>query len=212
MTTLEIQRSSLRENLSYIQAKLKASKNLYNSFGNYSYRSCEGILESLKPFLNDMGLTLTLTDQVVMMGDRFYIQATATIKDNYSQETAVAYAREADNKKGMDPAQVTGAASSYARKYALSGLFCIDDNRDADAYSTGEVTVEDTKVLNEDQVALIEQLAVAAKTDVKTICEAMKVSALKDIKESKYKAIVKRLEQKRDESNESNNNDKKVVK
>lgn len=126
----------LLEKLNTIQTKLKASKNQYNSFGKYSYRSCEDILESLKPFLDEFGLIINLSDEVELIGDRFYIKAIAKlveVETGNSYETK-AYAREAESKKGMDSAQVTGATSSYARKYALNGLLAIDDTKDNDYY------------------------------------------------------------------------------
>ncbi|WP_448175854.1 ERF family protein [Morganella morganii] len=113
-----------------IQQKLKAPKNLNNSFGNYSYRSCEGILEAVKPLLD--GLVLSITDDVVAVGDRVYIKSTATLSDGENIHSVSAMAREPASKKGMDDAQVTGATSSYARKYCLNGLFAIDDSKDAD--------------------------------------------------------------------------------
>lgn len=132
------------EILNKIQKELKAPKGQMNTFGNYKYRSCEDILEAVKPLLDDA--TLTINDEVVMLGDRFYVKATATIsrtgvvrnKPNVETESVSvsAYAREPLEKKGMDTAQITGATSSYARKYALNGLFCIDDTKDADATNT----------------------------------------------------------------------------
>lgn len=123
--------------LENIQEKLRAPKNQFNKFGGYSYRSCEDILEAVKPLLVANGATLTLTDDIVECGGRIYIKATATLKSGSECETVTAYAREAESKKGMDESQITGTASSYARKYALNGLFLIDDNKDADteAYS-----------------------------------------------------------------------------
>lgn len=126
----------LLEKLNIIQTKLKVSKNQYNNFGKYSYRSCEDILESLKAFLDEFGLIINLSDEVELIGDRFYIKAIAKLIDvetGASYETK-AYAREAESKKGMDSAQVTGATSSYARKYALNGLLAIDDTKDNDYY------------------------------------------------------------------------------
>lgn len=115
-----------------IQSKLKAPKNQHNKFGNYNYRSAEDILEAVKPLLTETGCVLTISDEIVQIGERYYVKATARVrKDSQSVET-VAYAREEESKKGMDGAQVTGSASSYARKYALNGLFCIDDNKDPD--------------------------------------------------------------------------------
>ena len=115
--------------LSEIQQKLKAPKGQFNSFGKYKYRSCEDILESVKPLLEDA--SLTLSDEIVMIGNRYYVKATASFINGTITE-CVAYAREPENKKGMDESQITGTASSYARKYALNGLFCIDDAKDAD--------------------------------------------------------------------------------
>ena len=118
--------------LGAIQAKLNAPKNQTNKFGGYDYRSCEDVLQAVKPLLAETHAVLRLNDELVLIGDRYYVKATATIDVNGESVSATAYAREADAKKGMDASQVTGATSSYARKYALNGLFCIDDNKDAD--------------------------------------------------------------------------------
>lgn len=120
-----------------IQQKLKAPKGQYNSFGKYRYRSCEDILESVKPILSECGCSLVISDEILMVGNRIYIQATATLTNGKGEQVkATAVAREEETKKGMDASQVTGATSSYARKYALNGLFCIDDTKDADATNT----------------------------------------------------------------------------
>ena len=126
--------------LQIIQSQLKAPKSQYNQFGKYKYRSCEDILEAVKPLLEAQKCTLTLTDDVVMVGDRIYVKATATITnvDGGSRVSTTAFAREEAEKKGMDSSQVTGAASSYARKYALNGLFCIDDVKDSDVTNMGD--------------------------------------------------------------------------
>lgn len=116
--------------LAEIQSKLKVPKNQRNSFGNYNYRSCEDILEAVKPLLGDS--ILTISDELVQVGDRYYIKATA----KFNSIEVTAYAREEEIKKGMDGAQITGSASSYARKYALNGLFLIDDTKDSDATNT----------------------------------------------------------------------------
>lgn len=116
--------------LAEIQRTLNAPKNQFNSFGKYKYRSCEDILEGVKPLLN--GLFLSISDEIVMVGDRTYVKAIATITDGETSHSASALAREEESKKGMDSAQVTGATSSYARKYCLNGLFGIDDSKDAD--------------------------------------------------------------------------------
>nr|DAW89231.1 MAG TPA: ERF superfamily protein [Caudoviricetes sp.] len=124
--------------LAAIQENLNAPKNQYNSFGKYKYRSCEDILEGVKPLLN--GLFLSISDEVVLIGDRYYVKATATITDGENSHTATALAREEESKKGMDSAQVTGATSSYARKYCLNGLFGIDDAKDADIPTSLKLT------------------------------------------------------------------------
>ena len=123
---------SLTDKLCNIQAELNAPKSKTNTFGKYKYRSCEDILEALKPHLKKNGVILTITDDLVEMAGRVYIKATAKISDGIAIIETHACAREPEDKKGSDQAQVTGASSSYARKYALSGLFCIDDNKDPD--------------------------------------------------------------------------------
>ena len=120
------------EKLIKIQSELKAPKGNYNSFGKFHYRSCEDILEAVKPLLAKEKCTLTLSDDIVAIADKVYVRATATISDGKEQHSTSAYARESENKKGMDESQMTGTASSYARKYALNGLFLIDDTKDAD--------------------------------------------------------------------------------
>ncbi|WP_407903290.1 ERF family protein [Escherichia coli] len=128
-------KTELHKKLWTIQQTLNAPKNQRNNFGGYSYRSAEDILEAVKPLLQNV--TLTLNDEIVLIGDRYYVKATATLSDGEDVIAVTAYAREEENKRGMDASQLTGATSSYARKYALNGLFCIDDAKDADtdAYS-----------------------------------------------------------------------------
>lgn len=126
------QQSPIFITLQSIQQKLVAPKGQYNSFGKYSYRSAEDILEALKPILQEHDAVLILQDGIVQIGDRYYVEATATLYAVGETIGTTAYAREDDSKKGMDGSQVTGAASSYARKYALNGLFMIDDNKDPD--------------------------------------------------------------------------------
>lgn len=120
----------INSSLALIQKELKAPKGQLNKFGNYNYRSCEDIVEAVKPLLGT--LTLTISDEVVNIGTRYYVKATATLSDGESNISVSAFARESEEKKGMDSAQITGACSSYARKYALNGLFAIDDTKDAD--------------------------------------------------------------------------------
>ncbi|PZM86337.1 single-stranded DNA-binding protein [Candidatus Gracilibacteria bacterium] len=123
--------------LQIIQEKLNAPKNLRNNFGNYNYRSAESILEAVKPLLKETECILKLTDELVNIGERYYIKSIAILKNKDGQtEEAIGYAREEEQKKGMDGSQITGASSSYARKYALNGLFAIDDGKDSDATNT----------------------------------------------------------------------------
>jgi len=125
-----------------IQKNLVAPKSQYNSFGKYKYRSCEDILEAVKPLLGTA--TLTISDEIIMLGDRFYVKATVILKDEKEEASVSAYARESLDKRGMDSAQITGSASSYARKYALNGMFLIDDTKDSDKTET-KVDIEKIK-------------------------------------------------------------------
>ncbi|EPM9472680.1 ERF family protein [Escherichia coli] len=128
-------KTELHKKLWTIQQTLNAPKSQRNNFGGYNYRSAEDILEAVKPLLQN--ITLTVSDEIVLIGERYYVKATVTLSDGEDAIAVTAYAREEENKKGMDASQLTGATSSYARKYALNGLFCIDDAKDADtdAYS-----------------------------------------------------------------------------
>lgn len=127
---------NIDERLIHIQGELKAPKSQENKFGGYKYRSCEDILEAVKPLLEKEKVTLTISDDIVEVGGRVYVKATATLSDGEETISTSAFAREAETKKGMDDSQITGSASSYARKYALNGLFAIDDTKDADATNT----------------------------------------------------------------------------
>lgn len=123
---------TLQQKLIEIQAELKAPKSQFNKFGGYNYRNCEDILEAVKPLCAKHEIVPLLSDEIVMIGDRFYVKATAKVTDGKDEIATTAFARESKDKKGMDESQITGSASSYARKYALNGLFCIDDTKDAD--------------------------------------------------------------------------------
>ena len=141
---------NINEKLLIIQSKLKAPKSQYNSFGKYAYRNAEDILEAVKPLLLETKTVLDISDDVVMVGDRYYIKARVTLSDTESTDlySVQAFAREEESKKGMDGSQVTGAASSYARKYALNGLFAIDDTKDSDStnqHGKGETVETRTK-------------------------------------------------------------------
>ena len=143
------------EKLINIQSALKCNKGQTNSFGNYKYRSCEDILEAVKPLLQKEGVSLLITDEMVQVGERIYVKATATISDGQDGSvhnvSVSAYAREPLLKKGMDESQITGATSSYARKYALNGLLCIDDTKDADTEAPPEATGASQKPVSQAQ-------------------------------------------------------------
>lgn len=141
-TTLEKKKENIYEKLSNVQSELHATKDRKNDFGKFNYRSCEDILQAVKPLLSENGLILTLSDEIVEISGRFYIKAIAGIADIETGEglRVTAYARESESKSGMDAAQITGSCSSYARKYALNGLFCIDDNKDIDSNEYAQET------------------------------------------------------------------------
>lgn len=152
---------NIYEKLLNIQAELKAPKGQENKFGHYKYRSCEDILEAVKPLLAKNKVILQLTDKIEFLGNRYYIKATAILidtEDTKNGEIAcienTAYARESEEKKGMDDSQITGTASSYARKYALNGLFCIDDTKDADI---NEFKEQQDKVTKQDKEQILEE-------------------------------------------------------
>lgn len=174
------------EKLLNIQQELKAPKNQRNDFGKYNYRSCEDILEAVKPLLKANNCVLTIEDELVQVGERYYIRATATIADASKPTdfySNVAYAREPESKKGADESQITGACSSYARKYALNGLFCIDDVKDADAtndHGKGEAKAENK---NEVKKASPKQIEVINKIieDKEAMLKFYKVEKIEDL-------------------------------
>lgn len=151
----------IQEKLLKIQSELKAPKGQFNAFGKYKYRSCEDILESVKPLLQREGLVLTLSDRIVEVGGRVYVNASALLCDNKDGRVEInAFAREEETKKGMDGSQITGAASSYARKYALNGLFLIDDTKDSDSTNdhgktSNEVAKDIPLAEDEDDIEII---------------------------------------------------------
>lgn len=161
---------SIFSKLLSIQNELKAPKNQYNKFGKYNYRSCEDILEAIKPLCLKYGAVLLVDDYVEQVGERFYIKAKASLIDIETEQEiyACAYARESENKKGMDSAQVTGATSSYARKYALNGLFCIDDTKDVDTQEYQEkkqMNNNQSKNANDYEQVGIEQATLLGEID-----------------------------------------------
>jgi hypothetical protein len=155
------------EILNKIQRELKAPKGQFNSFSNFNYRSCEDILEAVKPLLGEA--VLVIYDEIVLVGDRYYVKATAEITHNREGVHVSAYAREALDKKGMDSAQITGATSSYARKYALNGLFLIDDTKDADSKDNTEVAKKPFNRVPSDEVPIIQTKSSGTVT-MQTIC------------------------------------------
>lgn len=177
-----------------IQKKLKAPKGQYNSFGKYKYRSAEDILEAVKPLCHENNCTLTLSDTLENIGDRYYIKATVSITNGTETVSVSAYAREDETKKGMDGSQITGTASSYARKYALNGLFCIDDTKDADTdeykrQSTGNSKKESQKAApkfsREELETKIVALCDAKRVDVAEICKKVKVGSLEELNDDR---------------------------
>ena len=188
------------EKLIAIQSELKAPKSQYNNFGKYAYRNCEDILESLKPLLKEHKSTIYISDEIVTVLERFYVKATVTFIDAETGEKIIntAYAREEESKKGMDGSQVTGASSSYARKYALNGMFAIDDTKDSDFTNT---TVKgDNSALSEAQIKRL--LAIASKVnisadDVKVVvAKKFGVQDLRKMNKQQYDEICSRLEKK----------------
>lgn len=183
---------AIYEKLAKVQQELKAPKGQYNSYGGYRYRSCEDILEAVKPLLIANGLVLTINDDVVQIGDRYYIKATAIIKDINGDGVAhnTAYAREDENKKGMDGSQITGTASSYARKYALNGLFLIDDTKDADTEKVKEeqkVELKEEKKASDKQIEIMRKIAEEQKKPFdEAKAKNMSMKAASDVI-SKYK-------------------------
>ena len=150
-----------KNDLAIIQAEVQAPKNKFNSFGKYAYRSAENIIEAVKPIINPKGYYLILSDEMVIIGERYYIKATATISNGEQSYSATSYAREPEEKKGMDSAQVSGTTGSYSRKYALNGLFALDDNKDSDATSIEtkpNVVVEEIILSDDERIELINSL------------------------------------------------------
>ena len=188
------------EKLIAIQSELKAPKSQYNNFGKYAYRNCEDILEALKPLLKEHKSTIYIADEIVTVLDRFYVKATVTFIDAETGEKIIntAYAREEECKKGMDGSQVTGASSSYARKYALNGMFAIDDTKDSDFTNT--TTKGDNPGLSEAQIKRL--LAIASKVNIsaddvkKVVAKNFGVQDLRKMSKQQYDEICSRLEKK----------------
>lgn len=192
------------EKLMTVQTKLRAPKGQYNSFGKYSYRSCEDILEALKPLLGEVGAIVNVTDEIKLIGDRYYVEATASFIDTETGERMIAKAsaREAETKKGMDDSQVTGSVSSYARKYALNGLFAIDDNKDADSTNTHGKEIKPNMTPTGITEAQLKRLfAIGNKAGIKKEVVEGTVRKIfncepKDMTKEQYDNICERLEKK----------------
>jgi len=210
---------NIYEKLSAIQNELKAPKNQRNSFGNYNYRNAEDILEAVKPLCAKHNATLVLTDEIAMIGERYYVKAIANLIDNETCDviTTSAYAREEESKKGMDASQVTGSCSSYARKYCMNGLFNIDDTKDADTDEQHEVVSnakkkefkakkEDIKAndptISSDKVEIAIATINGKQTTVEAVCKAYGIAEIKDITETQYDNLMKRLSKTPDKENE----------
>lgn len=179
----------LNQRVGDIQHKLKAPKGQYNSFGKYNYRSCEDILEGVKPLLKEHNLALLIDDEIVQIGERYYVKATAKITDGREIVSATAYAREPDTKKGMDESQITGATSSYARKYALNALLCIDDTKDADTMDNSKKPVQQTQetVYNWQTLKARATQGGISEDDLKHyLKETLKVNESKDMTQELY--------------------------
>lgn len=183
------------EKLMNVQSNLKSPKSQENTFGHYKYRSCEDILEALKPLLAEVKAILTLTDTMEHIGERFYIKATATFLDIEKGEKieVSALAREDETQKGMSSSQVTGSVSSYARKYSLNGLFCIDDTKDADTMENGDKTPTDTpKQVSDTETTITTQMlldmASSKGFNEEKVCKKYKVSEAKYIKKDDKKS------------------------
>ena len=189
---------NIEQKLNYIQGALKAPKNQRNNFGGYNYRSCEDILEALKPLLGETKTTLTISDEPVIVGDRFYIKATATLRDSENEKGEIcvnAFAREPLSKKGMDEAQLTGATSSYARKYALNGLFAIDDTKDADYINTHGKEPSGAKITEAQKgeiLAKVEQTG----TDLNALLNFFKVDLIENLTNENAKHAISILNKK----------------
>ena len=180
--------------LQQIQSALKAPKSQFNQFGKYKYRNCEDILEAVKPLLAKHNVALVVEDELVMIGTRYYVKATARLvgKDCVIAE-ASAFAREAESKKGMDESQLTGATSSYARKYALNGLLAIDDTKDSDTTNTHDEEGFITKEQMENIIALIDK----TETDLDKFLKYMKADNIDKITKADYKKAIAALEAKK---------------
>ena len=195
MNDLTLQVAPIQQKLAVIQRTLKAPKGQMNKFGGYKYRSCEDILEAVKPLLGD--LVLTISDDIVEVGGRVYVRATVSISSSSQVVSTTAFARESETKKGMDESQITGAASSYARKYALNGLFCIDDTKDADATNEHDKP----SLIDESQLAVIFDLLEKTDSDIEKFCKAFHIEGVEAMLSSQFDKAMAALNRKLKDAN-----------
>lgn len=200
-TSTDVKSLNVMHKLLYVQKKLKAPKNQRNNFGEYNYRSCEDILEAVKPLLDEVGATIVLSDDISIFGDRFYVKATACFMDcdTDAKISSTAFAREVLEKKKSDPSQCTGAASSYARKYALNGLLLIDDTKDldGDTPSKREKKPVDNTPINQEQMEHIKRVLVDHCWNQSAILEYYHVEGLSAMTKSMYEDLISRAEAKK---------------
>ena len=187
--------TELQKRLLAIQSELKAPKNQYNSFGKYNYRNAEDILEAVKPLCKAYECLLTISDSIEVHGNRVFVVACVTLSHGEESIYTTAYARESENKKGMDDAQITGSASSYARKYALNGLFCIDDTKDAD-YTASDNQPKVTEIYKQwrDKITTCDNLETLESyrpslNDVKSKITTQELQALSDLFNQKKSSL-----------------------
>lgn len=202
----------VEEKLLHIQQKLKAPKNQHNKFGDFNYRSCEDILEAVKPILAEEKCILTISDQIISIGDRFYVEALVKLTDIESGESIsnTAFAREENERKGNVPAQITGSSSSYARKYALSAMFLLDDNKDADTNEAKQIEHKAEEAekkaepkrgkgkLPTDKVNALLQKCEHENVPVEFICSTYKVKSLYQMSEQQWMNCIECWEQVRE--------------
>lgn len=206
---------TIQEKLLFVQQNLKAPKSQYNSFGDYHYRNCEDILEALKPLLAEIKAVILIHDDILLIGDKFYVKATAVLQDAESQDSIsnTAFARETEQRPKMDMAQITGACSSYARKYALNGLFCIDDSKDPDSMKNDDSKGDNrqqnkpqqNKPNNVTQAHINTIRAEIKRTGAmeKAVCYQYKIKRLEDMTMEQFKnamTIFKQMETKQPEN------------
>lgn len=197
---------NIYQKLAYLQKELKAPKSQYNSFGGYKYRNCEDILEAVKPLLAKVECLVLLSDTVEQIGGRYYVKAVARLVDceNDNQQIAVASsAREEESKKGMDGSQITGASSSYARKYALNGLLAIDDAKDSDTTNKGVSASETASKSEVEQKATTKQIEVLSKVytgeNLARLLSASRITKIEDLPKKKASEILAKLGQKKED-------------